>query len=90
MKRPFIAIGMATFALLVPLAATSTKGMLQRLGAKRWRRLHSLVYVAASLAIVHYTMKRKKSIVVPVAHGVVLAALFGVRIYDAARKRARK
>jgi sulfoxide reductase heme-binding subunit YedZ len=87
LKRPFIAIGMATFALLVPLAATSTKGMLQRLGAKRWRQLHRLVYVAASLAILHYTMKQKESVTVPLIHGAVLAVLLGVRIYDGARRK---
>jgi sulfoxide reductase heme-binding subunit YedZ len=89
-KRPFIAVGMITLALLTPLAITSTKRMLQRLGAKRWQRLHKLVYVAATLAIVHFTMKQKESVVVPLAHGAVLAVLFGVRIVDAARRRKRE
>src|SRR2546426_1477507 len=46
-KRPYITVGMLAFSLLLPLAATSTTGMIKRLGAARWRRLHRLVYVAA-------------------------------------------
>ncbi len=86
-KHPFIAIGMAAFTLLVPLALTSTKRMLQRLGAKRWQRLHKLVYLVGVLAIVHYTMKQKEDVTVPLVHGAVLATLLAVRVYDWARKR---
>jgi sulfoxide reductase heme-binding subunit YedZ len=86
-KRPFIAIGMITFTLLAPLAITSTKKMLQRLGAKRWQRLHKLVYLAAILAIIHYTMKQKESITTPLLHGAVLGFLFAVRIYDGVKRR---
>jgi sulfoxide reductase heme-binding subunit YedZ len=91
-KRPFIAIGMATLALLVPLAATSTKKMRARLGAARWQRLHKLVYVAAALAIVHYTMKQKESVALPLEHGAALALLFGVRIgkWAVDKKRAAR
>jgi sulfoxide reductase heme-binding subunit YedZ len=89
-KRPFIAIGMIAYALLVPLAVTSTKRMLQRLGAKRWQRLHKLVYGVAALAIVHYVMRQKESVKVPVVHGAVLAFLFAVRIWDAIVKRRRR
>src|SRR2546422_11023497 len=46
-KRPYITVGMLAFSLLLPLAATSTTGMIKRLGAARWRRLHRLGYVAA-------------------------------------------
>jgi sulfoxide reductase heme-binding subunit YedZ len=87
-KRPFIAIGMATLALLTPLAITSTKAMLQRLGARRWKRLHMLVYPAATLAIIHYTMKQKESVVVPLEHGAALSILFAVRIADRLRRRS--
>lgn len=89
-KHPFIAIGMTAFALLVPLAVTSTKRMLQRLGAKRWQRLHKLVYVIGVLAIIHYTMKQKEDVTVPLVHGAVLAFLLGVRVYDAVRRRGPK
>ena len=87
-KRPFIAFGMSAFLLLVPLAVTSTKGMLQRLGAKNWQRLHKLVYLASVLAIIHYIMRQKEDITVPVIHGAVLAVLFAVRIVDAFKRRS--
>jgi sulfoxide reductase heme-binding subunit YedZ len=54
LKHKFITAGMAAFALLLPLAATSTQGMIQRLGGPAWRRLHRLVYLAVPLAALHY------------------------------------
>ncbi|MGD8557013.1 MAG: protein-methionine-sulfoxide reductase heme-binding subunit MsrQ, partial [Chromatiales bacterium] len=53
LKRPYITMGFAAFLILLPLAATSTKGMVRRLG-KRWASLHRLVYPAALLAILHF------------------------------------
>ena len=53
LKRPYITIGFAAFLILLPLAATSTKGMVRRLG-KRWTSLHRLVYASALLAILHF------------------------------------
>src|SRR5213594_1271337 len=53
-KRRFIAIGMAAFFLMLPLAITSTDKMVKRLGGKRWARLHRIVYVAGILAVMHY------------------------------------
>lgn len=88
-KRPFIAIGMTAFLFLVPLAITSTKRMLQRLGAKRWQRLHKLAYLAATLAVIHYVMRQKEDITVPLIHGGVLALLFAVRIVDHLKKKER-
>lgn len=52
-ERPYITVGMAAFLLLIPLAVTSTRGWIRRLG-KRWAKLHRLVYVAAGLGILHY------------------------------------
>jgi sulfoxide reductase heme-binding subunit YedZ len=52
-RRPFFAIGVAAFALMVPLAATSTAGMIRRLGGRRWRTVHRLVYAAAIASVVH-------------------------------------
>lgn len=89
-KRPFIAIGMSAFLLLVPLAITSTKSMLQRLGAKRWQRLHQLVYVAATLGVIHYVMRQKEDITIPLVHGGVLALLFGVRIVHHLQKKKER
>lgn len=87
-ERPFIMVGMAAFTLLVPLAITSTKGWIQRLGARRWRRLHKLVYIAAVLAIVHFVMRAKEDTTEAAIHGVVLAVLLGVRVYDKAKRIA--
>lgn len=74
-KRPFIAFGMTAFVILVPLAITSTNGMVKRLGGKRWNRLHRSVYVAAALAVVHYYVLVKADTREPIIFGVVLALL---------------
>ena len=58
LKRPFITVGMATFALLLPLAATSFNRAVRALGGPRWQRLHKLVYVAAGLAVLHFLWMR--------------------------------
>jgi sulfoxide reductase heme-binding subunit YedZ len=90
-ERGFILVGFSAFVLLVPLAVTSTSAMLKRLGARRWRRLHKLAYVCASLGIVHFVWRVKKDLTEPIVYGAVLALLFAVRLWDAARKaRARK
>ena len=58
LKRPFITVGMATFVLLLPLAATSFNRAMRALGGPRWQRLHQLVYVAACLAVLHFWWMR--------------------------------
>ncbi|HEX8127688.1 MAG TPA: protein-methionine-sulfoxide reductase heme-binding subunit MsrQ [Pyrinomonadaceae bacterium] len=77
--RPFITIGMASFLLLVPLAATSTAGMVKRLGGKRWAKLHKLTYVAAVGGVLHFYMGVKADTTIPVLFAVVLAVLLGYR-----------
>ncbi|HYP00093.1 MAG TPA: protein-methionine-sulfoxide reductase heme-binding subunit MsrQ [Pyrinomonadaceae bacterium] len=77
--RPFITIGMASFLLLVPLAATSTSGMVKRLGGKRWAQLHKLTYVAAVGGVIHFYMGVKADTTVPILFAVVLALLLGYR-----------
>lgn len=77
--RPFITVGMASFLLLVPLAATSTNGMIKRLSGKRWAKLHKLTYVAAGGGLIHYWMGVKADTTIPIIFGLVLAALFGYR-----------
>lgn len=90
LERPFIIVGLAAFTLLVPLAATSSKRMVKRLGGRRWQALHRLVYVVATLAIVHFVMRAKKDTTEALLHGAFLASLFAVRIGDQLRrKRAR-
>ena len=78
-KRPFITLGMLAFLTLLPLAATSTAGMVKRLGAKRWKRLHMLVYPAAALAVFHYFMMVKADVREPLIYAAVLAVLLGWR-----------
>jgi len=85
-KRPFIAVGFFALLLLVPLALTSTKASLSRLGFTRWKRIHRLVYVTAILAIVHFEMRVKADASEPLFWGLVLLALFAVRLYDRFQK----
>ena len=81
LKRPFITVGMATFLLLAPLAATSTKAMIRRLGGQRWQRLHRLIYPAALLAVLHFTWMVKVDVREPALYGVILAVLLGLRAW---------
>jgi methionine sulfoxide reductase heme-binding subunit len=79
-KRPFITVGMLTFLLLVPLAATSTSGMIKRLGARRWKRLHMLVYPAAVAGVFHFFMMVKADVREPLIYAGVLILLLGWRV----------
>lgn len=74
-KRPFITVGFAAFVLLVPLALTSTKGWIIRLGGKRWRQLHRLVYVIAILGVIHYYWLVKSDVRKPLLFGLLVAIL---------------
>jgi sulfoxide reductase heme-binding subunit YedZ len=87
-KRPFITVGFSAFVLLIPLAATSTNGMVKRLGARRWQLLHRLVYAIAILGVVHYWWLVKKDITEPVIFALLLAVLLGARLVWRARKPA--
>ena len=82
-KRPFITVGFIAFVLLVPLAVTSTNGMIRRLGGKRWQWLHRLVYVIAPLGILHFWWMKagKHNFTQPIIFGLIVAALLGVRLY---------
>ena len=72
-KRPFITAGFLGFVVLVPLALTSTAGWIRRLGGKRWRALHRLVYVSAAAGVVHYYWLVKSDVRLPVLYGSLLA-----------------
>jgi sulfoxide reductase heme-binding subunit YedZ len=85
LKRPYITIGMTALLLMVPLAATSTKGMIRRLG-KRWGQLHRLVYVVAVLGVIHYWMAVKLDIRGPAIYGAILALLLGWRWRESRRR----
>jgi sulfoxide reductase heme-binding subunit YedZ len=89
-KRPWITGGVTALLLLTPLAATSTTGMIRRLGGVAWRRLHRLVYAAAALGVLHYIWLAKKVLVQPWVYAAILALLLGIRAGDAVRKLARR
>ena len=78
-KRPFILVGFAAFVLLVPLAITSTRGWVLRLGGARWSALHKLVYPIAVLGIVHYWWLVKRDITWPLVFALVLTVLLAYR-----------
>ena len=83
LKRPFITVGFIAFVLLVPLAATSTNGMIKRLGGKRWQWLHRLIYVIAPLGILHFWWMKagKNNFTEPIIFGLIVALLLGMRLY---------
>jgi len=78
-KRPFITMGFTAFLLMIPLALTSTKGWIRRLG-RRWQLLHRLIYVSAVCAAVHYLWKVKVMIGSPVYYAIVIALLLAFRV----------
>jgi methionine sulfoxide reductase heme-binding subunit len=85
-ERPFITIGMLTFVLLIPLAATSTTGMIRRLG-KRWQQLHRLVYVAGVTAVIHFWWVVKADFREPRLFALALSVLLGFRAWWMFRPR---
>ena len=93
-KRPYITIGFTAFTCLVPLAATSTAGMVRRLGGKRWKALHRLIYVSAIAGVVHYWWLVKADISSPqryslIVGGILLFRLVWARFRGAAPAAAR-
>ncbi|MGE5547774.1 MAG: sulfite oxidase heme-binding subunit YedZ [Solirubrobacterales bacterium] len=89
-KRRFITVGMATMLILLPLAVTSTNAMVKRLGGRRWRALHRLVYAAGGLAVLHYFMMVKADVRMPMLHAALLAILLGYRGAAAWMERRRR
>ena len=79
-KRPYIMIGMAALLLMIPLALTSTRDSIRRLGGKRWNRLHMLIYPVAILGVIHFWLGVKKDITDPLLYGVCVAVLLGWRV----------
>jgi sulfoxide reductase heme-binding subunit YedZ len=87
-KRPFIMAGMGAFLLMTPLALTSTRASIRRLG-RRWAQLHMLIYPAAILGVVHFIWKVKSDLRSPTRYALLLAILLGIRLIHMARTRAR-
>ncbi len=86
-KRKFITVGFAGFLLLIPLAVTSTKGWIRRLGGKRWQLLHRAIYLAAIAGVIHYAWLVKSDEHKPLQYAAVVGVLFLWRIVVWARKR---
>jgi methionine sulfoxide reductase heme-binding subunit len=89
-KRPFITAGFSAYVLLVPLAITSTAGMIRRLGGRRWRRLHRLAYVTAAFGVVHYWWLVKLDTRPPRNYAILLAALLLVRAWIVVKARRER
>ncbi|MDQ8164969.1 MAG: sulfoxide reductase heme-binding subunit YedZ [Gemmatimonadota bacterium] len=89
LKRPYIYLGMIALFLMLPLAITSTKAMIKRLG-KNWARLHKLIYVIAILGVIHYGMAVKKDLTYPLNYAALLTLLYGWRAMRWAQKRAER
>jgi sulfoxide reductase heme-binding subunit YedZ len=79
LDRPFITVGMLAFVLLIPLAVTSNRFMVRRLGGK-WKRLHQLAYVIPALGVLHFWWLVKADVLEPLLYGVVLVVLLGSRV----------
>jgi sulfoxide reductase heme-binding subunit YedZ len=89
-KRPFITIGFAAFVLMLPLAATSTRKWIARLGGKRWQMLHRLIYVTGIFGVIHYYWGVKIDTTRPVRYAVLVAVLLGARVLYRAQSARRK
>lgn len=79
-KRPFITAGFTGFALMLPLALTSTAGWIRRLGGKRWLALHRLIYITAIAGVVHYYWLVKSDVRKPLFYGALVAILLVLRV----------
>ncbi len=79
-ERPFVTLGAAAYAVLIPLAWTSTDRAIRALGGRRWRALHRWVYAAAVLATLHFLLRVKRDVTEPAAYGAVLALLLLLRV----------
>jgi sulfoxide reductase heme-binding subunit YedZ len=88
-KRPYITVGFTALLLLIPLAVTSTKRAMRRMG-RRWQRLHRLIYPAAILGCTHFYWQVKADIREPLVYALVLAALLGWRLYRNRQRAGRR
>ncbi len=82
-KHPWVLVGFSALLLLTTLAVTSPAAAIRRLGARRWNRLHRLVYLAATLVILHFLWLVKRDVTEPVRYGVILGVLLLARAIPA-------
>ena len=87
LKHKYITIGMMGWLLLVPLAVTSTKGWIRRLGGRRWNRLHRLTYVVAVAGTIHFLWAVKKDLTDPLIFAAIFAVLFAYRLWARRRRQ---
>ncbi|MDP2794566.1 MAG: protein-methionine-sulfoxide reductase heme-binding subunit MsrQ [Sulfurisoma sp.] len=87
LKRPFITVGFAAFVLLLPLAATSNRFALGRLGGRRWQALHRSIYPIAIFGVIHYWWLAKRDVATPALYAVAVLLLLGVRALWRERER---
>lgn len=86
-RRWYITVGMVGLLSLIPLAVTSTKGWIKRLGGKNWKRLHKLVYVAGLAACLHFFMMRKGIQTEPIIYGAIFAGLMLTRFIPPLKRK---
>ena len=86
-QRPYVTVGFTSLVLLIPLAVTSTKGWVKRLGGRRWNRLHQLIYVSAAGGVLHYLWLVKADTRRPIVFGLILVALLVVRLWRPRHRR---
>jgi sulfoxide reductase heme-binding subunit YedZ len=89
-KRPYITIGMAAFVLLLPLAVTSMDRLMRRLGPRRWKRLHQLIYLIVPMGVIHYYLLVKADHRPPLIYGALVLVLLGYRAVNWALEGKRK
>lgn len=89
-KRPYITVGFPTFLMMIPLAVTSNNALIKKLGGKRWRQLHRLVYVIAIGGVVHYWWLVKKDLSNPILFAGILSVLLAFRVFYWWRDRQKK
>jgi sulfoxide reductase heme-binding subunit YedZ len=88
-KRKFITAGLTAFVLMIPLALTSTKGWIRKLGGKRWQTLHRLIYFSAAAGVIHYIWLVKADLTKPLEYATALGVLMGYRVVVWWRARVR-
>jgi len=89
-KRRFITAGMTGFALMIPLALTSTRWAIRKLGGKRWQTLHRLIYLSATAGVIHYIWLVKADLKKPLEYASVLGVLLGYRVVAWMATRVKK
>jgi methionine sulfoxide reductase heme-binding subunit len=81
-KRPYITVGFAGFVLMIPLAVTSTAGMVRRMGFKKWQFLHRAIYISAVLGVIHFYWLVKSDVREPLMYGGIMAVLLAWRVVE--------